>query len=234
MFKIAIVEDENLQAEYIMMLINKWSKQYDAIIQLDAYKNAEEFLFKMEDGLGYDLLLLDIQLDKMSGISLAKHLRDINDDVKIIFTTAIKDYVFDGYDLDAVNYLIKPIKYDKLTKSLNKVYAMLSDNEDYIIIDNIKYFTSKILYFEAIGHNTKCVCMADEYMLKINITRLENTLSDLFYKCHRSYIVNIHKVKQIKRQDIIMDNGIIVPLSRGNVSTMNKRFSEHFTKDYRI
>lgn len=106
--KIAICDDDSVQLKYIYTLVRKWSNIAKNNSVIFCYSNAEELLFNYTPGC-FDVLLLDIQMTGENGISLAKRIRSFNDDAAIIFITAVSDYVFDGYDVGAVQYLLKPV-----------------------------------------------------------------------------------------------------------------------------
>ena len=116
--KIAICDDDSAQLEYISSLVEKWSDSIEEQIRISQFKSAEQLLFNYTPGC-FDVLLLDIQMTGENGISLAKRIRSFNDNAVIIFITAVSDYVFDGYDVGAVQYLLKPVNEAKLFECLN-------------------------------------------------------------------------------------------------------------------
>lgn len=223
---IAICDDDLLQLEYICSLVKKWSKNIDAQNNISLFKSAEELLFNYTPCC-FDILLLDIQMDGENGISLAKRIRSFNDNAVIIFITAVSDYVFDGYDVGAVQYLLKPVNEAKLFECLNTSHKK-EFNKKRIILENEQgsFVTAvdDIIYFEAFSHKTKIVLNDKELFINENMGNIEKRLGNEFYKCHRSYIVNIKHINSIKKYDAVMDNGLSIPVSRRNYNDFNSTF----------
>lgn len=224
--KIAICDDDSVQLKYIYTLVRKWSNIAKNNSDIFCYSNAEELLFNYTPGC-FDVLLLDIQMTGENGISLAKRIRSFNDDAAIIFITAVSDYVFDGYDVGAVQYLLKPINENKLFECLNNFREKAPDKKK-IILESDDGSTvvavDDIIFIEAFSHKTKVVLSDCALFINESIGSIERRLSDDLYKCHRSYIVNINHINSIKKYDAVMDNGSIIPVSRRIYSDFNNAF----------
>lgn len=224
--KIAICDDEQVQLKYIYTLVKKWSKSVKDNADISCYSNAQELLFDYTPDC-FDVLLLDIQMDGENGISLAKRIRSFNDDAVIIFITAVSDYVFDGYDVGAVQYLLKPVNEDKLFDCLNTALKNMPEKKKIIFESdgtNIAVTEDDILYAEAFSHKTKIVLSNREFFVNENISGIEQMLGDNFYKCHRSYIVNLKSINSIKKYEAVMDNGASIPVSRRLYNDFNNAF----------
>lgn len=224
--KIAICDDEPLQLKYIHSLVREWSKLVNESIEVSLYSNAEDLLFHYTP-CRFDALLLDIQMTGENGVSLAKRIRSFNDDAVIIFITAVSDYVFEGYDVGAVQYLLKPVDKDKLFACLSASRRKTADKRR-IIFESEEGSTAvapdDIIYLEACSHKTKVVLLGKTFYINESFGSIENRLGNDFYKCHRSYIVNLKHVNSIKKYDTIMDNGVGVPVSRRIYNDFNNAF----------
>lgn len=224
--KIAICDDDHVQLEYIHTLVLKWSSAVKDNADISCYSNAQELLFDYTPNC-FDVFLLDIQMDGENGISLAKRIRSFNDDAVIIFITAVSDYVFDGYDVGAVQYLLKPVNEDKLIDCLNTALKNMPEKKKIIIESdgtNIAVSEDDIIYAEAFSHKTKIVLTDKEFFVNENISCIEHMLGSDFYKCHRSYIVNLKHINSIRKYDAVMDNGVSVPVSRRIYNDFNNAF----------
>jgi len=223
---IAICDDEPVQLMHIHNLAEKWGSSFGADIDISLFSCADELLFNYVPGR-YDVLLLDIQMEGENGISLAKRIRQCNDNAVIVFITAVADYVFDGYDVGAVQYLLKPVVELKLYECLEKAYKKASDS-DRLIFETEEGSTAvsanEILFFEALSHKTRAVLSTGELMLNKNFGSVANQLPDCFYKCHRSYIINMKHVNSIKRYSAVLDGGANVPVSRRIYNDFNCAF----------
>jgi len=217
--KIVICEDEHAIAEQITKLVQGWASFHGQAVHITHFKSAEAFLFAYEDDKSMDLILLDIQMGEMNGMALARKIRENNDRVQIIFITGISDYAAEGYDVSAVHYLLKPVKVEKLYAALDKVSANLSKPKRTISIDTADGITlvvvDDIVFIEALGHELAITTKEGTINCRMPLYKLEEVLSDeRFIKIHRSYLVNMVHIKRVTRTDVILDNGIALPLSR--------------------
>lgn len=109
-YKIAICDDSAADRTYVTDMVNHWSATAGHAVHLDTFDSAESFLFHYADESDYDILLLDIEMAAMDGVTMAKHLRKDNEAVQIIFITGYTDYIAEGYEVAALHYLVKPVK----------------------------------------------------------------------------------------------------------------------------
>lgn len=232
--KIAICDDDSVQLKYIYTLVQKWSSIAQDNSDIYCFSSAEELLFNYTRGC-FDVLLLDIQMIGEDGISLAKRIRSFNDDAGIIFITAVSDYVFDGYDVGAVQYFLKPVNENKLFECLNNFREKAPEKKK-ILLENDNGSTAvavdDIIFIEAFSHKIKVVLKDDTLFINESIGSIEQRISDDFYKCHRSYIVNINHINSIKKYDAVMDNGSIIPVSRRIYNDFNNAFIAFYRRQY--
>ena len=111
MLHVIICDDEAASLSFLETLVREWAAGRKCGIAVTPCKSAEQFLFNREDWEEADIMLLDIDMPGMNGISLARRLRQEGKRVQIIFATGLADYVLEGYDVEAVSYLIKPVFY---------------------------------------------------------------------------------------------------------------------------
>ena len=132
----------------------------------------------------------------------------------IIFTTGIADYMQEGYDVEAMHYLLKPLSKEKVWECLDKCMKRREEDAKWILLPTeeglVKTDASQILYAEAVGHYCVLECMGD--------------------RLHRSYLVNLRRVSRVGRQDIVMDSGALVPVSRRLYNQVNDRFIRTFVR----
>lgn len=231
---IAICDDDLLQLEYICSLVKKWNNSINQQNRISLFKSAEELLFNYTPGC-FDIFLLDIQMQGENGISLAKRIRSFDDKASIIFITAVSDYVFDGYDVGAVQYLLKPINENKLFECLNISRKKAPDKKKIILESDqgsIAVAVDNIICIEAFSHKTKVVMNDSALFINESIGSFEQRLGSDFYKCHRSYIVNIKHVSSIKKYDAFMDNGLSIPVSRRIYNDFNNAFIAFYRRQY--
>ena len=229
-YRIAICDDEQNQIEYITSIVTSWSNHKGHSCEIRTFASAEAFLFEYEEDKAYDILLLDLEMKSMNGIELAKRIRKDNNRAEIIFITSHFEFVGEGYEVDALHYLIKPISVEKLTQVLTKAAEKLSVEPPSVVIscegETVKLYESDILYVESFLHYIVIHTKDNEYKIKENISVFENKVSDVFYRIHRSYLVSLKYITRISRTSVNIGNTEL-PLSRGKYDNINRAFIEH-------
>jgi DNA-binding LytR/AlgR family response regulator len=229
-YRIAICDDEQNQIEYITSIVTSWSNHKGHSCEIRTFASAEAFLFEYEEDKAYDILLLDVEMKSMNGIELAKRIRKDNNRAEIIFITSHFEFVGEGYEVDALHYLIKPISVEKLTQVLTKAAEKLSVEPPSVVIscegETVKLYESDILYVESFLHYIVIHTKDNEYKIKENISVFENKVSDVFYRIHRSYLVSLKYITRISRTSVNIGNTEL-PLSRGKYDNINRAFIEH-------
>lgn len=229
-YRIAICDDEQNQIEYITSIVASWSAHEGHGCEIRTFASAEAFLFEYEEDKAYDILLLDVEMKNMNGIELAKRIRKDNNRAEIIFITSHFEFVGEGYEVDALHYLIKPISVEKPTQVLTKAAEKLSVEPPSVVIscegETVKLYESDILYVESFLHYIVIHTKDNEYKIKENISVFENKVSDVFYRIHRSYLVSLKYITRISRTSVNIGNTEL-PLSRGKYDNINRAFIEH-------
>lgn len=229
-YKIVICDDEQNQIEYITSIAASWSTHEGHKCEICTFASAEAFLFEYEEDKTYDILLLDVEMKNMNGIELAKHIRKDNSRVEIIFITSHFEFIGEGYEVDALHYLIKPISADKLTEVLTKAAEKLSVEPPSVVISckgqTCKLYEADIIYVESFLHYIVIHTRNKEYRIKESISVFEAKLSDDFYRIHRSYLVSLKYITRISRTSVHLGS-IELPLSRGKYDDINRAFIEH-------
>lgn len=155
--RIAICEDNQEHADILKSIIQKWAETENVKTDINHYESAEQFMFYWEKGEPYDLIFLDIQMNRMNGMELAQYIRRQDRAVFIIFTTGIINYVFRGYEVSAFRYLRKPLQEKEVLAALKKAHHELEEGKrDAVIIPtwegSLRVFKHDIYYVEADNH----------------------------------------------------------------------------------
>ena len=229
---IAICDDEQTHVYALTELIRKWEIHHSHIIKIKEFSSAESFLFEYSENHDFDILLLDIEMDGMNGVELARRLRKENDDLQIVFVTGYDDYIADGYDVAALHYLMKPVKEEKFMSVLDRAVRLIGDREKNIILNVsgtvLKLPLDKILYIEAQQNYIVIHTDKEEYRVKRTLSSIEKELDHGFFRTGRSYIVGLRYVSGISKTEIRLDNGTAIPLGRGLFEAANKAFIQFY------
>lgn len=222
--KICICDDDLQQCLLLKEMILKHSNH-----QITIFYSAEEMLFECEQYFPFDCIFLDIKMDKINGITLAKKIRSDDQNVIIVFLSSSRDYVFLGYEVNAMRYLLKPLEEKKCFELLDLIEQTLVKTKPFILINKTKIYCSNILYIESYGHY--CSIHTDKTIdLKISIGKLLSQLPDYFVQTHRSYIVNLEHVESIEKKNCFLSNQVVVPISRNSIKKVNLAFMEYIKK----
>lgn len=219
--RICICDDDKNICDSIKVMLEK-----NAFHHITVYNSAEELLFECEDKFPFDVIFLDVQMKQMNGIDCARRIRQYDKKVAIIFLTMIADYVFEGYEVNAVRYLLKPLQEAKCMELLELIRESLQKEHHYLYINKTKLDCEEILYIESYGHY--CTIHAnEEFEVKTSLAELYEGLPDEFIQTHRSYIVNLEHVESIIKEGCLLSNNTVIPISRSSYKKVNMAFMEY-------
>ena len=231
-YKIAIIDDNSTDTEYAAALVERWAESAGHSLRIFTFPSAEAFLFQYEDEQGFDILLLDIEMKEMNGVDLAKKVRQGNDAVQIIFITGYPDFVAEGYEVSALHYLMKPVSSEKLHEVLHKAASNLAKTEKRLCVtyDRRTDFVplSQILYVEAQKQYVVIHTFAENYRMKRSFAETVEALDEFFFKCQRSFCVNLCHITRIGGSSVLLKNGEEVPISRGMAEKIGKEMIRLF------
>ena len=224
--RIAVCDDEEKFRVQARDLIDKIAGSMDVVV--DAYSDGRKLL-EAFDKRPYDLLFLDIEMPMMDGITLAKKLRERSDNIYIVFLTGHVEYALEGYEVNALRYLTKPVQEDKLRevlrfvmdKSVSKRQLIIKEDGEELLIN-----VTDIIYMEAQNQYVMIYTMEGEHLVRYNIGDFEVELEkDGFFRCHRGYLVSLSKVKKLQKSEVVMeslDGEINLPVSRSNIKPLKE------------
>lgn len=211
--KIIIIDDEPLARELLIVYINK----IDFVELVGNFKSINDYLINSETQS--DLLILDINMPKISGI---EYVKTHNSNIPFILTTAYREFAIEAFELNAIDYLVKPFSFERFLKSINKSKNLLDVNinkqlssppnpKNFIFIKSnnklVKILFEDILYIEALAEYVRIVTNSQSLLTLMRMKELEELLpKENFYRVQRSYIVAIDKIDYIKANLIVIKN----------------------------
>ncbi|MTI20646.1 response regulator transcription factor [Fulvivirga sp. RKSG066] len=232
--KCMIVDDEPLAIEVIESYVDRISD-----LEVTATCNNALKAFEMLQKEPVDLIFLDIQMPKLTGIDFIKSLKN---PPKIILTTAYRDYALEGYELDVIDYLLKPISFERFMKAIGKVYEVqspekaeangVSEDDEYIYLKAdkkmVKVRLHEILYIESLKDYVRVKTTNKDVITHQKISYLEEKLpEECFMRIHRSFIVATKKIETYSAT-IIEVPGKELPIGRLYKNQVLERLnSEH-------
>lgn len=224
-YKVAICDDSDADRRYIMNMVRSWASAAGHEVQIDGFPSAESFLFRYAGESDYDILLLDIEMGAMDGVTMAKELRKSNDTVQIIFITGYSDYISEGYEVAALHYLMKPVNEEKLCLVLDRAAEKLAKNERVLNFEvsgeMVRVPIYQIRYADVLG-NYVTVHAQTDVTVKMTLGELEKQLDERFYRVGRSALVNLTQISRVTRVEIRLNDGTAIPLPRGAYEGVNR------------
>lgn len=224
-YKIAICDDADADRRYVSDMVKSWAAHDGHTVHTDTFSSAESFLFHYAEESDYDILLLDIEMGAMDGVTMAKQLRKENDTMQIIFITGYSDYISEGYEVAALHYLVKPVKKEKLFSVLDRAAEKLMRNEKVLNFEvggeMVRVPIYQIRYAEVYG-NYVTVHAASDIHIKMTLGEIEKQLDDRFYRVGRSAVVNLTQISRVTRTEIVLADGTAIPLPRGAYDGVNR------------
>lgn len=228
---IAIVDDDPTLRITLRHFLHKWHTEKNLPLEMLEFNNGDDFLVSCETN-EYDIVFMDIFMDKKDGIETASEMRAIHKETILIFLTSSADHMPDAFSVHAYGYLIKPLIPEKLYKILDDVQSILHKDEPTIEITlgkvdvTLKY--SDILYINS-DSNYCIIHCPDPCKSRGPFSVLCEPLLDSpdFCVINRGIIVNLSHVKEMDTTDCIMDNGDILPLNTKKASAIRTQFTSY-------
>lgn len=224
-YKTAVCDDSAADRQYLSDLVRQWARSAGHTVTIAEFPSAESFLFHYADEKDYDILLLDIEMGNMDGITMARRLRRENDTVQIVFITGYSDYIAEGYEVDALHYLMKPTGRDKLFSVLDRAAEKLKKNEKVLTLETggetIRIPVYQIRYADVQG-NYVTIHASVDVTVKMTLRELASELDDRFYRAGRSLIINLTRISRVTKTEIRLSDGTALPLPRGAYEGVNR------------
>lgn len=225
MLRIAICDDE----QEINNQISNMIKKYLLDSEIVCYLSGKDLLSVSQK---FDIIFLDIQMEGLNGIETAKNIRKCDDNVIIIFITGIKEYVFEAFDVAAFHYLLKPIQEEKLHEVLERaereINKRANQNKGHIVVKNKqRSFTldiDDIIFFENALRKVVIHTETETISVYGTMSEFEKKVGDGFYRSHRGYLANMAYISEYDYENIYMNNGEKIYLTRKKYQDFVKHY----------
>lgn len=227
MLKIAICEDDKITR----LQMQSYLKDFEKLFQVEGYESGEALL---DSGETYDFIFLDIDMKGMSGIDTARYLRRRDKKVKIIYVTAYDDFRDYAFSVHAFAYLVKPVNKEMIQRILREALAYTEEKDTGQTVafetENglLEIDTRDIYYFEYQSRRIRMVTKAGEKWLKGSLTQLSARMEPYgFLMPHKSFVINLYQVRNLKGYDIFLTDGSVIPLSQKKSAGFRKKLAAY-------
>lgn len=226
-FNITIIEDNLQEKERLLKALHLWEEKNNLTLHISCYDNGEDYLDAHTNDEDH-LYILDIQLPGMTGIDVAKRMRARGFDGAILFLTAFREYVFDGYDVRALHYLLKPITQEALDKCLDDILQQLKGNH-FVFRDNgniIQIPYGDIICLSVVKHYIQITTKKEVYSIRMSLKNILPFLPKEFVQCHRGHIINMRHIRKLTPTNIFLSNHTTVLIGRKYLDTVRHEYAD--------
>ena len=216
--QIAVIDDLKSERETLKSYLERMELEGKQSFSIKYYTCSEEVLADTDSK--FDIMIFDIDMPGMNGMDAAREIRKRDNNVVIMFVTNVAQYAINGYEVGAVDYVLKPLSYYDFVMKINRALHKASSNKDSsIVVDSLdgvcSLKISDIVYVEVMLHYVIYHTKSGEYRSRSSMKDVERELyTHNFRRCHKSYLVNLKYVKMIKTLEIEIESGTILPISR--------------------
>lgn len=233
MIRIAIVEDDKNYIVELKTMLLKYEHESNQKLIITVFEDGEDIVYDYK--ADYDIILMDIEMHFMDGMTAAAKIREKDNEVVLIFITNMPQYVMEGYKVDALDYVLKPLTYFALSQRIDRAISRMKNRTTSFITILLpngvqKIDINKIYYIEVQNHDVIFHTVDGNYTARYALRLLEKKLeNESFFRCHKSFIVNLAYVDSFQNNDIYIDKQVI-QVSRGRkkefVDALNNYFNE--------
>ncbi|MEY8391052.1 DNA-binding response regulator [Lachnospiraceae bacterium] len=233
MIKVAICEDDKLCSKTIRKMLNQYFTERGIEYQLREYESANSFIIQK---VMAEILILDIEMDGITGIELKDWLCTNGEDVKILFVTNYMEFMPEAFGRNVYGFLGKPVAFGDLAKYLNRMTEDIEENRSLVIKSVDKEFAIKmnhIFYFESEDKYSRVVSKDGRHFSDKSLGQWEEELREsFFFRCHKRYLVNFRNIYKVE-SFIWMCNGDEIPISRRKGKELRDSYREYIIRKAR-
>lgn len=224
-WKAVICDDNPKDAALVRQLLEAWSHSRGETVEAAVYPSAEQYLFHRPEDPAVDFLLLDVEMGGMDGVTLARRVRQENRTVQIVFITGYTDYIAEGYDVDALHYLVKPLRQEKFFSVMDRALEKCRRNTRYLNLELpgelVRLPLYEIRYLD-VRQNYVTVHAGRDYTVKRPLSEFEAALGPGFFRAGRGLIVSLRQIRRVTKTEVVLLDGTALPLPRGAYEPLNR------------
>ena len=230
MIRVAIVEDDASYSAQLRDYVERCFTELSQDVDVTVFPNGLDIVEYYQPV--WDIILMDIMMPHMDGMRAAHRIREQDPAVVLIFITSMAQYAIKGYEVDAMDFVLKPVEYAQLALKLKKAMGMVKQRQQrYLMVhldgEKQRIATRDILFIEVINHQLHIHTAGKEYIVAGTLQKIEEDLAELpFFRCSHSFVVNLANVTTLRKETVLVGEREI-PVSRPNRREMLQRLSDY-------
>lgn len=235
--RIAVCDDNQLDRDIIKDFLHTYMTEKSIPNTITEYENGMNLIYDIEEGRYYDMVFLDIFMDQILGMDIARKLRNVGYTGNIVFLTSTAEFAVDSYEVEASGYLLKPHDYEKLCGLLNRIIDRTNIGHFQVSVRNTIYSIpfGEIVYVES--RNNICILHrsdGSEYTIYKKLSEVELQLSESrFLRCHQSYLVNMSYISKADSQ-FELTTGDVVLIRQRSQKEIRRIYQEFASKGVKV
>lgn len=236
MIRVAIVEDETSCQEQLSDYLDQFGKENRLDVEKTVFGDGLDIVENYSSL--WDIIFMDIRMKHMNGMEAAAKIRKYDKDVLIIFITTMAQYAIKGYEVEALDFVLKPVSYPQFFMKMTKAVNVLEKRKkNYLLLPvedgKEKVCTGDILFIEVIAHSLHIRTNSRSYTVRGSMQEMEKKLENFhFARCSNSYLVNLENVAGV-RKETVLTGEYELPISRGKKKQFLLELSNYLTAGYK-
>lgn len=234
MLKIAICDDEKHFRKLIRKILMEYMDKKGILYEIDEFESGKDFVNLGIEIVKYRIVFLDINMDELDGMKTAQKIREISNDIFVVFVTAFINYTLEGYTVDAVRYILKNnVNFSELVFECMDAISMKMNyvvkKKKFNFNEGIKNVSlERLLYIESRLHKLQFYIMENrlnKYSLYATLNEMEKELADnAFVRIHQSYLVNMKHITKVSRYEVLLSNGIKLAIPKARYKYVEETY----------
>ena len=236
LYRVAVCEDQRHIREELCALCRQSLGELNIPYDITSFSSADRLGEAIKEKIDvFDLLILDIQMEGKSGLELATELRQADDRVSIIFVTGCEEYLRDGYSVQPIQFLLKPVNYPAMYDAIRTAWKLSSGKRHVLLQEGARTVlltTREVRLIESFNHGIMIHQGAEPSFYRVTLTEAERSIQSTgcFCRCHNSFLVNMDWVSEITRTKVILSDGEQIPIGRRYYESAQKTFIRYMAQ----
>lgn len=233
MVRIALVEDDPIYRKELEMYLKKYEKESGENFHISIFTDGDEIVEEYK--AIYDIILMDIEMKFMDGMTAAEHIRELDQEVVIIFITNMPQYVMKGYTVDALDYVLKPIGYYAFSQRIDRALVRMKRRTRKFVTVPVKsgirkIDASELTFIEVQDHDLVYHTLKESFAARGALSDVEGMLRDMhFFRCNKCYLVNLEYVEAVQNNDVSV-GGTWIQVSRSKKKALLDALNDYMNE----